>query len=140
MSVFGLRYKGVEPLFPEEWNTVVDALDILYLYNADLKTRLDCLEPKVDEIYNMVSPPKDLETYELVVGSTPIPLSDVDKIVKRIHVRVPSWASTIVYIGNSQKQNFVLEPSQGEVLHIDNPKKVYVKSLGNVTIYVMLEV
>ncbi|MEM1542790.1 MAG: hypothetical protein QXV82_09205 [Ignisphaera sp.] len=29
MSRWGLTYKGVEPLFPEEWNRVVDALENL---------------------------------------------------------------------------------------------------------------
>jgi len=32
MSWKGLRHKGIEPLFPDEWNAVVDALDELYFY------------------------------------------------------------------------------------------------------------
>lgn len=30
MSHWGLRKKGIEPLYPDEWNTVLDALDQLY--------------------------------------------------------------------------------------------------------------
>lgn len=29
MSYWGLKYKGVEPLTPTDWNTVIDALDEL---------------------------------------------------------------------------------------------------------------
>jgi hypothetical protein len=29
MSKWGLTYKAVEPVFPEEWNTIIDALDDL---------------------------------------------------------------------------------------------------------------
>ena len=32
MSWLGLRHKGVEVLYPSEWNKVVDGLDILYAY------------------------------------------------------------------------------------------------------------
>ena len=190
MSWIGLRHKGVEPLYPDEWNKVVDALDILYGYQAGLKTQLDCLETKVDhyylevkreineletkvnelnqkvtnldekvdkyyleleskldylkqkvkEIYSFTSRPTSLETYRLNVSVTPIPLSDVDKYVKRIHVKVPSTALYLVYLGDSTKQDFILEPSDKEVLEIHNPRLVYVRSLGNVTIFVMLEI
>ena len=37
MSWLGLRHKGVEFLYPEEWNLVVDGLDILYAYTSELK-------------------------------------------------------------------------------------------------------
>ncbi|RLC73334.1 MAG: hypothetical protein DRI26_01045 [Chloroflexi bacterium] len=189
MSWLGLTHKGVEPLYPDEWNRVVDGLDILYGYVSGLHTQVDCLEAKVDqyylevkkelsdieqairqyylelssqheqirsdlstieskidslttqvsEIYDFTKPPTKLETYTLNVSVTPVPLSDVDKFVKRIHIKVPSWALYLVYLGDSTKQDFVLEPKEKEVLEIDNPKKVYVRSLGNVTIYVMLE-
>ncbi len=39
MSFMGLRHKGVEILYPEEWNAVVDGLDILYGYVSDLEAR-----------------------------------------------------------------------------------------------------
>jgi len=45
MSWIGLGHKGVEPLYPDEWNRVVDALDILYGYVGDLDSRkLDRIE------------------------------------------------------------------------------------------------
>jgi len=59
--------------------------------------------------------------------------------VKRIHVKLPSWEAYLVYLGNETKQEFVLEVGDKEVLEIENPRTVYAKSLGNVTIYVMLE-
>ena len=135
---------------------------------ASLNTELDCLERKVDEYYGYLNaqhtelenkidslsskveqyylevkeelkPPEYLDTYALNVGTTPIPLSDVDRIVKKIHIKVPSWSPHLLYIGSPEKQEFVLEPRDREVLEVKNPKNVYVYSLGNVTIYVMLE-
>jgi len=259
MSWIGLRHKGVEILFPEEWNAVVDGLDILYAYTSDLQTTavrkedltklasdvipdqdnlrdlgsssrswnevyayygyfksdayvqgkrvlkdgdpvitkqfIDEAKLDVDKIYNLLTETKvevkDLEskldltelylqdvysrlfdikaevvaveekadfikkyiqdiyfqtrlptavvTYWLDVGTTPIPLSNIDRYVKKIHVKVPSWALYLVYIGNSQEQNFILEAGDKEAFDFPNPKQVYVRSLGNVTISVMLE-
>jgi len=51
MSWIGLRYKGVEPLYPDEWNKVVDALDILYNYTHNLKINLQSLDAKVEAYY-----------------------------------------------------------------------------------------
>ena len=139
MSWIGLRHKGIEPLFPEEWNAVVDALDILYMYCADLRTKYDCVEGYLQLIYDLVKPPINIETFRLLVGTEPVPLSDVDKIVKRIHIKVPSWAMYLVYIGDLYKQDFVLEPRDQITLEISNPRKVYVRSLGNVEVFVALE-
>mgnify|MGYP000209185322 CR=1 FL=1 len=213
MSWLGLRHKGVEVLYPEEWNKVVDGLDILKSYtDASVKKRdltyLDSdIIPKEDNvyvlgdplrawkeiqahygyfkdnayvqgkpvlkdgdpvitkefidkaksdvekiyslvsdvkreveiIYDLVSPPVDLDSWRVSVGTSPIPLSDVDMVVKKIHVKVPTWALYLVYIGSSSKQDFILEKGDKEVLDIPNPKKVYVRSLGNVTIFVMVE-
>lgn len=229
MSWIGLRHKGVEPLYPDEWNRVVDALDILYGYSRDLsarvdnlENRMDCLEAKVDEyyletkrelniiedkidkyyfvlekqheeietkidkyyleikseltststkidqyygalssqheeiktklgeldskvekyyleLYREVEKPKTVDTYTLLVGVTPVPLSEVDLIVKRIHLKVPSWTQYIIYLGDEVKQEFVLEPGDKEIFEVENPRKVYVYSLGEVKIYVALE-
>jgi len=221
MSWIGLRHKGVEPLFPDEWNAVVDALDILYKYTEqrvtkedllnlysdiipaqddtfdlgsstrawkdvyahygyflddafvqgkrvlkdgdpvrvyefieyakqdieDIKSRLSAisgalglLESYIQTIYGYAKPPTSLETASLVVGTTPVPLSDLDLTVKRIHVKVPSWAGYIVYIGSYTRQDFILEPGDKEVFEIVKPKNIYVRSLGNVTIFIAMEI
>lgn len=45
MSWLGLTHKGTEPLYSDEWNRVVDGLDILYGYISDLETnKLDRAE------------------------------------------------------------------------------------------------
>ena len=44
MSWLGLRHKGIEPLFPEEWNAVVDGLDWLYDAFNKLLARIRYLE------------------------------------------------------------------------------------------------
>jgi len=157
MSWLGLRHKGTEPLYSDEWNRVVDGLDVLYGYVADLERRMDCLEVAVEQYYlevkrelesiegklerveEEVSPPEYLDTYTLAVGTTPVPLSDVDRVVKKIHVKLPSWMLYICYIGDEARQEFVMEPGDEECLKIPNPRRVYVRSLGNVAIYVMLE-
>ena len=51
MSWLGLRHKGVEPLYPDEWNKVVDGLDFLYGYAQDLKLDLQSLDSKVEAYY-----------------------------------------------------------------------------------------
>jgi len=153
MSWIGLRHKGTEPLYSDEWNKVVDALDILYGYQASQKAQLDCLEAKVDQYYfevkrelaeiesklDRIAPPTKVETYTKVVGTTPVPLSDVDKIVRKIHIKLPSWALYLCYLGDSTKQDFIIEPGDIEELQVENPKSVYIRSLGNVTVYIMLE-
>jgi len=164
MSWIGLGYKGVEPLYPDEWNRAIDALDILYAYTQshseklnELQNRMDCLESKVDqyyfevkrelseietkveEIYELTKRPSSIDTFSKIVSTTPVPISDVDRLIKRLHIKVPSTASYIVYLGDSSKQEFILEPGDKEILEIDNAKKVYVRSLGDVTIFILLE-
>jgi len=58
MSWLGLKYKGVEPLYPDEWNRVIDCLDILYAdvrYHGDKlvehDARLEEIDGKLDDIY-----------------------------------------------------------------------------------------
>ena len=166
-------------MYSDEWNRVVDGLDILYGYVAGMHARLDCLEEKVDryylevkeelgaieskvdryygylsdalgaveekidqyylEIKQELAPPQHLDTYTVQVGATPVPLSDVDRVVKKIHVKLPSWVLYLCYIGDETKQEFVVEPGDEECLKIPNPRQVYIRSLGNVTVYVMLE-
>jgi len=146
MSWLGLRHKGTEPLYSDEWNKVVDGLDILYGYVSSLNAQLDCIEAKIDQYYLEIKKelaelkqPESVETYSKSIGATPVPLSDVDKTVKRIHVKVPSWALYIVYLGDATAQDFVLEGGDEIDMEVKNPRSVYVRSLGNVTIYVMLE-
>jgi hypothetical protein len=227
MSWLGLRHKGIEPLYPYEWNLVVDGLDILYAYVAEsvkyrdlpklpsdvgpehdntfdlgfpdrrwrevhgvygyfdgdlfargsrvlvdgdpvqvyrfideakadidniydtllgvkalvetVSSELDLIRLYVEQIYLNTLRPTSIETYRLTVGATPVPLSDVDKVVKRIHVKVPSWALYLVYLGDANKQDFILEPGERETLEVSNPRLVYVRSLGTVEVFVMLE-
>ena len=124
-------------------------VDIDTIYNAILDTKsaveatrqeIDLVKLYIEEIYRATRRPVDIDTLRLLVGTTPIPLSDVDMVVKRIHVKVPSWALYLVYLGNASKQDFVLEPGDREVLEVQNPRRVYVRSLGNVEIFVALEV
>ena len=227
MSWLGLRHKGVEPLYPDEWNAVVDGLDILYAYAADsvkyedlprlpsdvapaeddryklgfasrrwsevhgvygyfdgdlfargsrvlvdgdpvqvyrfigdaktdiesiysaileanqrlaeLSDRLSVVELYLQQIAEQTRRPSTLNTYTLSVDVTPIPLSQIDKTVKRIHIKVPRTSPYIIYVGSYQEQNFILEPGDKDVFEVENPKNVYVRSLGNVTIFVALE-
>lgn len=44
MSWIGLTHKVFEPLYPDEWNRVVDALDILYGYIAEYEKKVTVAE------------------------------------------------------------------------------------------------
>jgi len=199
MSWLGLRHKGVEVLYPDEWNKVVDGLDILKYYSdhsvkyPDLSNLNEDLAPvaddthsvglpdksfkevhayygyfkdnvlvngapvlkdgdpvqvyrfideakeQVDNIELLVTPPSTINPWRVDVGTSPIPLSSVSKVVKRILIKVPSWSPYLVYVGNSSNQDFVLEPKDILPLDVSDPSKVYVRSLGNVTIFVAVE-
>jgi len=109
-------------------------IDNLYAWLIDVKNEVKDIEAKLEYIQ-----PRSIDTFTLAVGTSPVPLSDVPRLVKRIHVKVPSWAAYLAYIGSSSKQDFVLEPGDKEDLTINDASKVYVRSLGNITIHVMLE-
>ena len=53
------QHKGIEPLYPDEWNAVVDGLDILYRYVAQLEERTNFealksdIKPAVDNVYDL---------------------------------------------------------------------------------------
>jgi len=122
--------------------------DIDQIYNLEvdisskadsIKQELDLVKQYVEEIRANTERAETFNTYALAVGTSPIPLSDVDKTVRRIHVKVPSWESYLLYVGSADKQEFILEPKDETTLEVKNPKNVYVRSLGNITIYVGLE-
>lgn len=100
----------------------------------------DYAKDDIEKIYTQVKRPVGLQTQRLLVGTTPVPLSDVDMVVKRIHIKVPSWALYLVYVGDATRQEFVLEPKDKEVFEVENPKNVYVRSLGNVEVFIAFEV
>lgn len=199
MSWLGLRHKGVEVLYPDEWNRVVDGLDLLKQYvdekvgatdltnlNTDVAPAQDNkynlgeqdrqwktiyahygyisdnlyvqdkpvlkdgdpvtvmyfegpAKQEIDQISSNTSRPSTIDTKALTVGTSPVPLSDVDMIVKRIHVKVPRDSPSIVYLGSSDKQEYVLEPGDLDVFEVQNPKNIYVRSLGQATIYIAFE-
>lgn len=64
MSWLGLRHKGFEVLFPEEWNAVVDGLDILYAYWSGALQRKELLDlysdiiPAIDDKFKLGDPNK----------------------------------------------------------------------------------
>ena len=199
MSWLGLRHKGVEVLYPDEWNRVVDGLDILkqyfdesvkasdlasvasdvapaednrynlgeadrrwatvYAYYGDFAEQVTVqgrpvlkdgdpvtvmyfagpAKDEVDAIYSNTARPSGVTTKRLDVGTTPVPLSDVDIIVKRIHVKVPRFTPYFIYLGSSDSQDYILEPGDIDVLEVQNPRNVYVRSLGQATIFIMFE-
>jgi len=47
MSWKGLHHKGTEPLFADEWNTVVDALDELHESYGEIMSTLEKFKPPV---------------------------------------------------------------------------------------------
>jgi len=207
MSWLGLTHKGTEILYSDEWNRVVDGLDILYGYVAssvklsDLPNLPSDVAPDQDDvrdlgkdtrawkdvyayygyfkagayvqgkpvlkdgdpvitkefideaylqiqsIYNFVldnnkalrNEPLDIQTWELIVGTSPIPISTTSQLIRRLHIKVPSDSPYLVYVGNATTQNFILEPKDILDLEIRDPSKVYVKALGNVKIFILIE-
>lgn len=94
---------------------------------------------EIDQINSNTSRPTTIDTKTLTVGTSPVPLSDVDMTVRRIHVKVPRDSPSIVYLGSSDKQEYLLEPGDLDVFEVQNPKNIYVKSLGQATIYIAFE-
>ena len=199
MSWLGLRHKGIEVLFPDEWNRVVDGLDILKQYvdskvgvndltnissdvapSADNEYNLgeddrrwktvyahsgdyaDSLtvqgkpvlkdgdpvtvmyfagpaKDEIDQIYMNTLRPGSIQTLVRSVGTTPIPLAEVDTLVRRIHVKVPRLSVYFIYLGSEDKQDYILEPGDIDVFELANPSKIYVRSLGNAEIRIALE-
>jgi len=207
MSWLGLTHKGTEVLYSDEWNRVVDGLDILYNYLgstvkvSDLpklpsdvapdqdnarelgketrawkdvyayygyfkvgayvgdkpvlkdgdpvitKKFIDEAYLQIQNIYSYVldtnkalrDEPISLDTWELIVGTSPIPLSSTSQLIRRLHIKVPSDSPYLIYVGNSSKQEFILEPKDILDLEVRDPSKVYVKSLGNVKIFIVVE-
>jgi len=55
MTWKGLRYKGVEPVFPHEWNLLIDALDQLHIYVEKHEEAIKEIDPaKLGDIYQVL--------------------------------------------------------------------------------------
>lgn len=140
MTWAGLTKKGVMVLRPDEWNAVIDALDTLKVDIDTLESSVNDYSQKLDQIISIVSQPTTLEAASIDVTTIAAPLSTTSKPVKRIHIKVPNNASLPVYVGTVASQDFRIEAGDLLTLHIDNASKVYVKSTGTVSIYVLYEV
>lgn len=140
MTWAGLSKKGVMVLRPDEWNTVIDALDIL-------KQELDNLSTSVNDYYNLLleiknytSPPTSIETMTKEVSTIAAPITTTDKQVKRIHISVPSNAGAPVYVGGVASQDYRIDPGGSIALSIGNAKLVYLKSTTSVTVTILFEI
>lgn len=84
MTWIGLRHKGFEILFPEEWNSVIDALDILYMYweesvkKQDLQNISSDIVPSIDSTFNLGRADRRwLNLYAVNVFTGDLVLSDI---------------------------------------------------------------
>jgi len=86
MSWLGLRHKRTERLYSDEWNLVVDGLDILYGYVGALKSDLEKLDEKVEAYYldckdEIANVSTNVEQYYLEIKSE---LGDIETIVNQL--------------------------------------------------------
>ncbi|RLI18883.1 hypothetical protein DRO54_09570 [Candidatus Bathyarchaeota archaeon] len=86
MSWLGLRHKRTERLYSDEWNLVVDGLDILYGYVGGLKADLEKLDEKVEAYYldckdEIANVSTNVEQYYLEIKSE---LGDIETIVNQL--------------------------------------------------------
>jgi len=127
MSWLGLRYKTAEILLPHEWNSVIDGLDILKAYVDDLYNK-----------YKEVDPAEEIYTFKLSVSTTPTNIPSYGFKVKGVHIKVPSTVD-VLYVGNKDRQDLVLEGKDILSLRVKKPENIYVKALKDVVIYIALE-
>jgi len=75
LSHWGLKKKGIEPLYPDEWNTVLDALDQLFTSSEDAVKKEDLLSlpsdiiPDADAQRNLGSQDKAWNTVNAHTGN-----------------------------------------------------------------------
>ena len=92
---------------------VIKDQDPVYVYDF-----IGPADTRISSIEQQTSQPETLVPRRLTVGVTPIPLSDVDLAVKRIHVKVPSFSPYFVYLGDENTQDYILEPGDVYVFEI----------------------
>jgi len=74
MSWLGLRHKGYERLYPDEWNAVVDGLDILYFYTNSLFERVKYTYSD----YGVFTVSGDGVSNDLLLGQHKLPIDVTD--------------------------------------------------------------
>ena len=117
-------------LIPPEWYwRVVDSLGYLYLWL--LRTR-DMLE--------LIAPATEVRAIEKTVGTTAEPLYTDELRCHRIIVQNPPDSLYCIYLGDAYVQALILRPSERITLQVRDPRKVYVRSNGQVKVKILFEV
>lgn len=88
MSWLGLRYKGVEPLYPDEWNKVVEGLDILYGGLTNLKSNVESLDAKVNAYY--LDAKSEIKTLESEVNTIKTDIASLSDKVDIYYLEIKS--------------------------------------------------
>jgi len=133
----------------QELDCIEGKLDLLiyYAYQEDtylklIKQELENIEKKLDtqnHYLRFISAGKGIKTIIKTVTTSPTPLFLDELEVKRIIIKVPTTALYVVYIGDSESQDFPLFAGEKEELEVKDPSKIYVRAEGEEKIFALFE-
>jgi len=127
-------------VIPPEWVWgVVDALDWLYMYHNELR---DCVEKelaKANYYLRLISAGKGIKTVIKTAKTTAEPLYVDELTCRRVIIKVPTDALYMIYIGDSQSQDFMLKAGEQIELFVKDPRQIYIKSTGTQNVFLLFE-
>jgi len=132
-----------------EVKKIEQKLDLTIYYLSDIDSKLSSIEVKLDDVKSkldvqneylrLIAPARGILTITKTVTPTPAPLFIDELQVRRIIVKVPVDALYLVYIGDANTQEFVIDKGEKLELFVKDPRTVYVKSTGDQAIFLLFE-
>jgi len=107
-----------------------------------IRSKTEKIESKLqitNEYLRLITVGKGIKTLTKTVTTSPSPLYVDELTCRRIVVKVPSDALYLIYVGDSESQDFVLQKGEQIELFVKDPRQVYVKSTGEQKIWLLFE-
>jgi len=143
------RHQELEQYVQQQFDCIEKKLDTanLYLYRIYTivrEVKQDTAEIKQgisisNEYLRLIAPGKGIITLVKTVTPTPSPLYVDELTVRRILIKIPTDALYLIYIGNKESQDFILEKGEKLELNVTKPSQVYVRSTGEQKIFLLFE-
>jgi len=128
-------YKGVEILYPSDWNSVVSDLYFLYYYYSTMSNA-------VNQILNLVQniqPPQNAYVYQVELTTALEKLSTIVGSPKAVTIINPQTSSYVTYVYGANGIPVPIFPNKKITLQITDWQNVEVSAENDTTIFIVSE-
>lgn len=129
------QYKGVEILYPSDWNSVVSDLYFLYYYYSTMSNAVN----QILSLVQNIQPPENAYVYQVELSTSLETLSSIIGSPKIVTIINPQTSNYTVYIYGANGIPVPLFPNKKLVLQVTNWNNVEISAENQTTVFIVTE-